>query len=195
MFEREVKLALISFRVLKADTGEIDRLSWVFRRPADAWAAHRFATFTFTGGAFCVRAELFQEAGGFWNHLEYSREEEDLAMELIRRDWKIVYEPSVAVRHYADTRGRVSIACRRYAELRNGILVLWRRFPVPIALLAISGRIGTMSLKIIVKDRQSLRELLPAVTDSVRDWRRHRLQRSPIGFRSAYRYALLHFTR
>lgn len=194
-FERDTRLALVSFRVLRADTEEIDHSAWVFRRPANVWAARPFGTFTFTGGAFCVRAGAFQQAGGFWDHLAYSREEEDLAMELIKRDWKIVYEPSVVVRHYADARGRSSLAHRRYTELKNGILVLWRRLPVPIALLAISGRIGTMCVKSITTGEQSISQLLPAVAHAFQDWRQHHLKRVPIGIRSTLKYARLHFAR
>ncbi len=194
-FESNVHLGLVSFRILKGDTGECDRTAWVFRRPCDVWFGREFPTFTFAGGAFCVRADAFQEVGGFWDHLEYSREEEELAMALIDRGWSIEYSPTTAIRHYSDSRGRLSSGQRRYVELRNGILVLWRRLPVPLAILAIGARIGSMSAKAVLRREYGLGELLPAVLEAVRDWRQHRLKRAPIGVRSTYKYALLHFAR
>lgn len=195
ILDRDARLALISFRVLKADTEDIDDSAWVFRRSARLWGSHPFATFTFTGGAFCVRAEPFTTAGGFWDFLKYSREEEDLAMDVLNRGWNIIYDPSVTVRHYADLRGRSSTAQRRYLELKNGILVLWRRLPVPIALLAISGRIGTMCVKSITTGEQSISQLLPAVAHAFQEWRQHHLKRVPIGICSTLKYARLHFAR
>ena len=184
-------LALVSFRVLNADTEDIDPLAWVFRRPLATWSGKEFKTFTFAGGACCIRANAFREAGGFWEHLRYGREEEELGLALIDKGWELVYSPAVAIRHYPEAKGRMSIAERRFMALRNGILVLWRRVPIPLALLAIAGRICTMALT-VRREGNSVRHLIGAVPQAVAEWRRCHLRRFPVTFRAAWRYAALH---
>lgn len=192
-FQSHPHLGLVSFRVLKANTTEIDGSAWVFRRSSSEWFDRAFSTFTFAGTGFCVRTSAYWQVGGFWDHLQYSREEEDLGLALIDHGWKLAYSPDTTIRHYSDSRGRSTVADRRYVELRNGILVLWRRLPLPLSLLAIAGRVSTMAAKSVLRREQQLGRLLSAVPEAVREWRSHRLSRLPITFRGVWRYTVLHF--
>ncbi|HVN79569.1 MAG TPA: glycosyltransferase family 2 protein [Terriglobia bacterium] len=195
LFEQNGRLAVVSFRVLKADSSEIDGTAWVYRRSRDAWSSRPFRTFTFAGGASCVRAEAFKHVGGFWEHLDYAREEEDLGLSLLNHEWEIVYSPKVTVRHYSDKCGRSSLAKRRFVELRNGLLVLWRRLPIPLAILAIFARVSSMSLKAMLRRELSLLYILNAVPEAFQEWRISSLKRAPVSFGSAWKYASLHFER
>lgn len=192
-FQSNPRLGLVSFRVLKANTTEIDRSAWVFRRSSNHWFNRAFSTFTFAGTGFCVRANAYWQVGGFWDHLQYSREEEDLGLALIDHGWELAYSPDTTIRHYSDSRGRSTIADRRHVELRNGILVLWRRLPLPLSLLAIAGRVCSMSAKSLLRREQRFGRLLSAVPEAMRDWQAHRLSRLPITFRGVWRYTVLHF--
>ena len=187
------RLALVAFQVLKADTDKVDPVTWAFRRPLAIWSDREFKTCAFVGTGFCIRANAFWEAGGFWDHLRYSREEEDLGLALVDKGWELLYSPAVAIRHYPEAKGRMSLAERRIEELRNGILVLWRRVPIPLALLAIAGRICTMAMT-ARRERNSVRLLIGAVPQAVQDWRRSHLRRFPVTFKSVWRYAALHLT-
>ena len=191
LFTGSRRLALVSFQVLKANTDEVDPVTWVFHRPPAIWSGRKFKTFVFTAGACCIRADAFWEAAGFWDHLRYGREEEELGLALVDKGWELLYSPAVAIRHYPEPRGRMSLAEQRFGELRNGILVLWRRVPIPLALLAIAGRICTMSLT-ARRERNSVRRLIGAVPQALVEWRRSHLRRFPVTFKSALRYAALH---
>jgi GT2 family glycosyltransferase len=191
LFCRNRRLAVVTFRVLQADTDEVDPFAWVFRRPLETWSGREFKTFTFTGGACCLRTSAFREAGGFWDFLTYGREEEELGLALVDKGWELLYSPAVAIRHYRDPKGRMSLAEQRFGELRNGTLVLWRRVPIPLALLAIAGRICTMALT-ARREKNSVRRLIGAVPKAAEEWRRSHLRRFPVTFRSAWRYAALH---
>ena len=182
LFARSRCLAVVSFQVLKADTDEVESWGWVFRRPLATWSVREFKTFTFAATGVCIRANAFSEAGGFWEHLRYGREEEELALALIDRGWELLYSPAVAIRHYREPKGRMSLAEQRFGELRNGILVLWRRVPVPLALVAIAGRICTMSLS-ARRERNSVRRLVGAVPQAAEEWRRCHLRRFPVSFK------------
>jgi GT2 family glycosyltransferase len=193
-FQANPRLAVISFRILASDTGEIDPFTWVYRRPLKPWSGKEFKTFTFTGGGFCTRAEAFQGAGGFWDHLEYSREEEEIGLALLNERWELLYVPGVIIRHFSDPSGRATIAQRRNIELKNGILVFWRRLPLPLAVLAISGRILTMSLKMLLREKTLPSQLLRAIPEAAKEWQQFSLQRVPVSYKAVWKYASLHFT-
>lgn len=193
LFGGNRSLALVSFQVLKADTDEADPVGWVYRRPLAIWFGREFKTFILNGTGFCARADAFWEAGGFWDHLRYSREEEDLGLALVDKDWELLYSPTVAIRHYPEAKGRMSLAERRSMELRNGILVLWRRLPIPVALVAIGGRVCTMSLT-ARREGHSVHLLVWAVPQAAKEWRQSHLRRLPVAYKSAWRYAALHLS-
>ncbi|MDR3413492.1 MAG: glycosyltransferase family 2 protein [Formivibrio sp.] len=190
-FIQNPRLAVISFQVLQADSNKIDLSAWTFRRSLANWSRETFKTFIFTGGACCIRTNAFWEAGGFWDHLRYGREEEDMGLALVDKGWELLYWPAIAIRHYPESRGRMSLAERRFVELRNGLLVSWRRLPIPVAILAIAGRICTMSLAAL-REKNSVRLLIGAVPKAAAEWRLSHLRRSPVTFKSSWRYAALH---
>lgn len=185
------RLAVTAFKILKTDTNEADPVTWVFRRSLAIWSGREFKSFNFVGTGFCIRVNAFWQAGGFWDHLRYSREEEDLAMALVDKEWEFLYCPAVAIRHYPEPSGRMSLAERRFTELRNGLLVLWHRLPIPVALLAMTVRICTMTMT-SRREGNSVRLLIRAVPQAAKEWRRSHLRRSPIKIKSAWRYAALH---
>lgn len=192
LFRSHPRTALVSARILYRDSDDVDPFTWVYRRPRKQWARRQFRTFTFTGGGFCVRAGAFREAGGFWDHLQYSREEEDLALGLIDRGWEVVYLPEVTIRHFPDPHGRSSTLQRRYVELRNGLLVLRRRLPAPVALAAAAVRVVSMCMRIVFGEKCLPRELFQTVAAAKSEWRESHLQRRPVAWGTLVRYVLLH---
>ena len=93
-FRSDPGVGAFSFRVLDRESDAVDPRAWVFRRPAGSWAGCRFETFTFAGTGFCARTEAFRGAGGFWDAFRYAREEEDLALALLDRGWRLAYSPA-----------------------------------------------------------------------------------------------------
>jgi len=193
IFLANPRRCLVTFRVLNGDTEQIDPSTWVYRRPA-AWASRSFRTFTFVGGAFCVRATAFRRHGGFWDILTYSREEEDMAFALINDGCEILYSAKVTVRHYSDQRARTVSKRRKRLEMLNGLLVLWRRIPLVLAVPVCCLRIGTMSCVELAHDAGGISEVLGAVPEAARLWKDKRLVRTPITLVSVWRYIALHFT-
>jgi GT2 family glycosyltransferase len=192
LFNDRFEVAAVSFRLLDRDSQELDPHGWVYRR-GEEWSKRLFRTFTFVGGGFAVRTVAFWQVGGFWDHLVYSREEEELALALIDRGWGILYMPTVSIRHYFDPSGRLNVLQRRSIELKNGILVLWRRFPLILAIPAILGRILTISLRLVIRQRESPFQLAPAILTAAHEWRKCKLKRLPVRFRSTWTYTALHF--
>lgn len=195
LFQMKESLAVVSFRILLGKSAKTDPFTWVYRRSLQEWSERQFKTFTFTGGGFCIRADAFRKVGGFWDHLEYSREEEELAIALLDKGWEILYSPDIVIRHFADPRGRANIYQRRYVELRNGLWIFWRRFPLLFAIIASCGRISSMFLKMALKEKKSPSILLGAIIQAIQEWRRNQLKRLPVSNHSVWKYVLLHFAR
>jgi GT2 family glycosyltransferase len=195
LFQSEPTLAVVTARIVTGDSDDIDPSTWVYRRSLKKWSEKQFKTFTFTGGGFCVRTEAFWSVGGFWDHLKFSREEEELALALVDKGWELFYVPEIVIRHYADPRGRSSIVPRRYVELRNGLLIYWRRLPLPLAVIASAIRICSASYKMIQREKTLPVELIQAVTKARKEWREANLERVPVSVRTVFKYFCLHFSR
>jgi GT2 family glycosyltransferase len=193
LFEDDPRLAIVTVRILLEDSPAFDPFAWVFRRAKKTWELRTFKTFAFAGAGFVARASAYREIGGFWERIIYSREEEEMSYALIAAGWRLVYCPALTVRHYPSSRGPAEVAKRRSIELVNGVLVFWRRLPMPLAALAIVGRIGTMTGKSLIRDPRSLGCLWRAVGSALVQVVNFGEPRRPISFAAAWRYAVLHF--
>lgn len=187
------RLSIVTVQVLLGDSSALDPYSWVYRRSERIWRERSFQTFSFVGTGFIITNESFREAGGFWELLEYSREEEDLALYLINAGYHIIYAPQIKIRHFPDPKGRMSPKQRRFTELKNGILIFWRRFPFPASLVFIAARILSMAARSVFIERYAPWYLLPAVLQAGREWRNKGPSREPISFSAIGRYLRLHF--
>lgn len=185
------RLGALSLRVMHDDSDQLDSLAWVFRRDRE-WSRTAFRTFTFAGTAVVFRADAYQSLGGFWEALEYSREEEELALGLMDAGWEIWYDSAAIARHFPGQRGADRTRRRRFLELRNGTLVLYRRMPLTIAIPLIAARVLSMLLR--APSWTDRRLLLAALPDAARAWRTGGLSRAPIGMTGLRAYVSGHST-
>ncbi len=119
-FVSEPDLAVISFLVLRADTRDLDRLSWPHLRGLQERANQEFFTTRFAGGAFACRREVFNAAGGFDDALEFGWEEADLGHRIVRLNKKLLHDPKVVVFHAVSSEKRDSWQRGRYRRyVRN----------------------------------------------------------------------------
>jgi glycosyltransferase involved in cell wall biosynthesis len=188
-------LAVVACRVMKEDTSDLDPFCWVFRRKEQDWVMREFETFTFAGGACCLRLDMFRECGGYWECLEYSREEEDLAFALLGHGAKILYTPVVTIRHYPQQKGRRSLEERRRTELRNGLLIFWHRMPVIAAFAFSALRVCSMAFRLVSRREGSLSYMMRGVAETWTYWRTNSLSRAPAGWHAILRYVLLNLGR
>lgn len=186
---KDERLAVIAWRILREGSREMD--SWPYRRPRSAWSSRTFETFTFAGGGFGIRATALRDVGGFWEALEYAREEEELGLALIQAGWRLRYAPTPTVRHYPKPHKHRAMEKRRAVELRNGVIIFWRRLPMPLAVMLIAGRFGAMSMRMALRGEGSLMALWKALPEAVRYWRANGLRRRPVSMKAFRRYAAL----
>jgi GT2 family glycosyltransferase len=194
-FKQHEDLGLAGCQILARDTDEEDPFCWVYRRSVRQWQMAPFDTFTFAGAGFCVRASAYKECGGFWEVIQYSREEEALALRLLDHGWRVAYRPEAVVRHYPDPRGRRSLMERRAVELKNGVLIYWHAYPFGAGFAFSVLRVTSMSLRALRRREGSLRTLLTGWTDARRCWREAGLRREPVAWRTMLRLLQLHFSK
>ncbi|MBI2423814.1 MAG: WecB/TagA/CpsF family glycosyltransferase [Candidatus Hydrogenedentes bacterium] len=190
-FIQDTRLAVLSCRINARDTAELDPACWVYRCSKVQWAGTPFDTFTFTGGGCALRRAPFRGAGGFWEALQYSREEEELAIALLDQGWRIRYTPEILVRHYPAQHQLRNLTKRRSVELKNGILIYWRRFPLPFAVLLIAARFTTMTLRALVTAEANPFSLCAALPAARKAWRDGHETRQPISIAGALLYLAL----
>lgn len=190
-FALEAALGAATCRILLRDTNAFDPDCWNFRRPEPVWRDREFESFTFNGGASCVRASAFRAAGGYWELLRYSREEEDLALALLDGRWRIRYCPEITVRHYPESGGRRTPAQRRFLLLQNGLLVFWRRLPEPAASVLAGLRVLSMTWTVWRRHEGRVRALWRAVSAARQLWHEQQPRRRPIAWSTLRRYLFL----
>ena len=193
-FSIDEKLALVAFKIYKGDSQSLDPFCWVYRRPMSLQNSP-FLAFSFAGAGFGISNKAFVECGGFWEQINYAREEEELSIAIINRGFRILFDPIIQVSHYAAEQDRLSLSKRRHLELENGILIYWRRFPLPFSLIMILVRISTMTGRCILENKRDLFRIWNAVPGAIRKWRSARLKRIPVTFAATVEYFRLHLSK
>ena len=193
IYKKNPSISALSPQILRGDSSDMDPFAWIYRRNPRKWRNRCFLTFSFAGTGFCILRKSFERIGGFWEALDYSREEEEFCLGLVHLGEAILYIPQIMVRHYADPKGRINLQERRYVELLNGTLIYWRRFPFPNPPIFILARTFSMSLRSVIKEKTSPLYLLPAIRHAAREWRGKNLKRKPVSYHTVWRYLCLHF--
>ena len=125
-FERDPELGVVGFLVIDPATGAIERRCIPFRNkrvPQGATAACYFA-----GGACAIRRAVFDRVGLYDESLFYGGEELDLSYRLLEAGFHILFDPSVAMLHYAA--GGPSQSFAPYFFARNRPWVALRHLPL-----------------------------------------------------------------
>ena len=125
-FERDPELGVVGFLVIDPATGAIERRCIPFRHkrvPQGPTAACYFA-----GGACAIRRAVFDRVGLYDESLFYGGEELDLSYRLLEAGFRILFDPSVAMLHYAA--GGRSQSFAPYFFARNRPLVALRHLPL-----------------------------------------------------------------
>jgi GT2 family glycosyltransferase len=113
--------AIVAFRQLRPDA------SIHYMQPASAQS--RCKTSQFFSYAFLARRSALVQVGGFLELLGYYFEEIELSLRLLASGHDIIYDPSLAVIHHEDERGR-NIARIHRLSLRNSILTVAHDYPL-----------------------------------------------------------------
>ncbi|WP_368643240.1 glycosyltransferase family 2 protein [Castellaniella ginsengisoli] len=133
LLDRHPDVAVLSARVLVGPSAALDAACALMAASPLAGEPDVGPALTgFLAGACVFRSVAFRQAGGYWPALFLGGEESLLALELLERDWRILYAPDIVARHWPSKRRDASE--RRRLLARNALLVAWMRLPWKAAL-------------------------------------------------------------
>jgi GT2 family glycosyltransferase len=125
-FERNSSLAVVSLLVIDGRTGQVEARCLPFqhkRLPEKVTTACYFA-----GGAAAIRRAVFDRIGVFDESLFYSCEELDLYYRILAHDFRIIFDPTIAITHYS-VRKNFDYT-RVYFDARNRTWIALRHLPL-----------------------------------------------------------------
>ncbi|MFC9295728.1 glycosyltransferase family 2 protein [Streptomyces sp. NPDC057011] len=120
-------VGIVSFRIAD-ETGFTQRRHVPRLRAADPMAAGEVTTFL--GGGHAIRAEVFEQVGGWPTEFFFGHEETDLAWRAIDAGWQVRYEPRLLLQHPRTSPARHAVYFRTNA--RNRVWLAKRHLPAPL---------------------------------------------------------------
>jgi GT2 family glycosyltransferase len=122
-----------------------DRSSWCYPRSMLSSRFQEFEASRFVGAGHAIRRSALARTKGYDEALFFYWEELDLSYQLIEAGYRIVYDPSVIVRHKSSPEARLWWERGRfYYRARNRIYLTHKHFRRPI--LTVGVAMGYMAL-------------------------------------------------
>jgi hypothetical protein len=182
----------VAFKVLNPVTGVLDPRAWGHPRNYELHSESRFDTDCITEGACAIVRKEFLGVGGYYDPLFIGEEGTDLALCLIKRGGRLVYDPAIAVYHSHSTSGR--IAWRSYFYYaRNDLWIAWRHLPVTVACRFLVRSMGMLALSGL--RRGMLAYVFAGVFAALRDGKRTGVRRDPMSQEAVAHLRQLHSQR
>ena len=186
-FDREEGLGALAFRILNFTT--LGEESWSYPQELRSLAHREFTAARFVTCGSALRRDVFERVGGFDERLFFCEEELDLALKLIDRGYRIVYDPRVTVLHKVAPERRVEWSDNRfYYQTRNALFIDYGFYRRPGRTLIRAAGYLTKSLYNRVPG-----QAVKGVADAVRMIRAHAPDGLPVPLSEpARRYVALH---
>lgn len=140
---RDAQVAAICFKVIEAVTGNIT--NWVHHKPVERFADEVFETYEITEGAVAFRRKVVVDIGGYPDSFFISHEGPDLALRMIDRGSKVLYNPTIAVVHAYSPLARTSWR-NYYFDTRNTFWLAARNCPFVFGMQLIFRQTGAMMI-------------------------------------------------
>lgn len=141
--------------------------------------------YTFTGNGYLIDLDRYRTVGGYYDWYQSYRQEEDLAMRFLARDWIVRVIPSGIEGDHYRRPGQLG-ATARFRSARNDLLFYWQYAPclylVPYLWLTILRNLADGRREADVLTR--LKGLLGAPAHGYRN----RVHRQPVSTRAFLRY-------
>ena len=123
-YDKNPDLGIIGFRIMNFYTNQDDEYSWAYPKSLKSSRDKQFLTTCFCGCGHAIRRSVFDEVGGYDSELFFYWEETDFSYRVINLGYKLIYDPSIIVRHKVSPEARVRWEDKRFYYLvRNVIYV------------------------------------------------------------------------
>jgi GT2 family glycosyltransferase len=131
-FETETDIGILGFKIVDANTGQLDFKSWPYQKNKIVDLDKEFLTYTFCGAGYAIKKEVLETAGYYWDDLFFAWEEIELSVKVFNLGYKILYFPFVLVNHNTSPEKRTKLQMANYFRLRNSLWVLFKHFPYSV---------------------------------------------------------------
>lgn len=131
VMEKDPKIGVLGFRILRYGTTEDDASSWGYPLDIKEWADKEFYSTRFTGAGYLFRRDVFDSIDGYDDSLFFLHEEVEIARRVVNYGYKIKYSPEVVILHKVSPENRVHWNdLRWYYDVRNS-LYIYMKFKKP----------------------------------------------------------------
>jgi len=128
--EGERTVAVISFKVLYFQTGQIQGNAFPHKQFEKYKDKHHFLTYYFAGGAHAIRRDVFEKLGRYPEDFFYGMEEYDLGYRIIDAGYSIAYSDRIIMLHKESPHGRKTKKEKQAMLWVNKSKVAWRYLPL-----------------------------------------------------------------
>ncbi len=130
IFRKNLNLCALNFKVIDDVTER--QVNWIHHRKIDEFCDKQFETYEISEGAVAFRRSMILKTDLYPNSYFISHEGPDLALQVMKLGFEILYSPRIIVRHSHAEGGRLSWR-RYYYDTRNQIWLAARHYPVHMA--------------------------------------------------------------
>jgi GT2 family glycosyltransferase len=130
VFDATPELGALGFRILNAETKQLDVESWGYPKSLIPRFQDRFTSTTFVGAGHAVRRAAWIEAECYDKNLFFTWEEFDFSLRLIARKWLVKYDGTIGILHKGSAEARVTWSDKRtFFYVRNRLMIArkWER--------------------------------------------------------------------
>lgn len=129
-FKNNPSLGIMGFKILNANTNELDFSSWVYQKSKIKESNSEFSTYTFCGAGHAIRREVFEKVGYYWDELFFGWEEMELSLKAMDKGYNIIYYSEIKVYHRISNQNRTVSYKHECFRLRNSLWVIWKYYPL-----------------------------------------------------------------
>lgn len=131
LFREEPFLGAVNFKVIDDVTEE--QINWIHHREMEKFSEVSFHTYEISEGAAAFRFNALRETDLYPEYYFISHEGPDLAYQLIKASYNVIYHPCITVRHSHAVAGRKNWR-RYYYDTRNSLWLVYRHLPATMAI-------------------------------------------------------------
>ncbi len=132
--EADPRIASVCAACVHPDTG-VAETEGIERFASGGSAEAGYDVVNIAAGGSLFRMSAVRETMGYGEEFFWGREENDLAFQLLQRNWRVVFEPRAVIWHTLSPVGRQSYRRLEFVT-RNSFWLLWKYFPLTVALPA-----------------------------------------------------------
>lgn len=183
IFNSDKNIAAINFKVID-DVSEV-QMNWIHHRKIEYFGDSCFETYEISEGAVAFRRDFLLKTNFYPEYYFISHEGPDLALQLIKLGYAVIYSPDIVVRHSHSDAARVNWR-RYYYDTRNQIWLAYRHYPASMFLSKLFIGIGAM-LVYSIRDKY-FSYFLKGLFDAVKRLRIMGKERNPLVGDALLRY-------